>query len=285
LYKIKSAGKDNGTTLLLGKKGVPLMKKISAFICMFFILCCFVPSIAKAEGVGKTKIPAHVWDISKENTYPNPTQDLPRLQPSELASQLLQSTTIRIENADLIRLFNESSISNAPLAIGYKATIFLGHWPLNYESTETAINWEYKKVNTNYYDNTNNTPPSQVRYAQQTHVVVKGGLTAPIKFEEEVKKMMLRSTMEKTGLPLSFQTAVGVGTKKERDYRVSARQAGNLYAYAPAVNEKGKVTFGEVFLVLKGNKKSLQVRNVTSQGIGAWIPIQDHVSVRLQPAS
>jgi YfkD-like protein len=261
------------------------MKKVSAFICMCFMICSFVPSIASAEGVAKTKVPTNVLDISKENTYPNPTQDLPRLQPSVLAQELLKSTNIRIENADLIRLFNESSISNAPLAIGYKATIFLGHWPLNYESTETTINWEYKKVNANYADNTDSSRTSKVRYSQQTHVVIKGGLTAPIKFEEEVKKMMLRSTMEKTGLPLSFQTAIGVGTKKEHDYAVPGGKMGNLHAYAPAINEKGKVTFGEVFLVLKGNKKSLQVHNVTSQGIGAWIPIQDHVSAKFQAVS
>lgn len=30
--------------------------------------------------------------------------------------------------------------------------------------------------------------------------------------------------------------------------------------------------------MLKGSKKTLVVKNITSQGIGAWIPIQDHVS-------
>ncbi|WP_188389500.1 YfkD famly protein [Priestia taiwanensis] len=263
------------------------MKKVYALICTCFIISCFVPSIAHAtaQSVTSVKIPAHVLDISKENTYPNPTQDLPRLQPSKLAQELLQSTNIRMENADLIRLFNESSISKAPLAIGYKATIYLGHWPLNYESTETTVNWEYKKVNVNYADNTDSSRASKVRYSQQTHAVIKGGLTAPIKFEEEIRKMMLRHAMEKTGLPLSFHTAIGVGTKKEHDYTVPGGKTGNLHAYAPAVNEKGKVTFGEVYLVLKGNKKSLQIRNVTSQGIGAWIPVQDHISGRFQAVS
>ena len=38
---------------------------------------------------------------------------------------------------------------------------------------------------------------------------------------------------------------------------ISPSQLGYLYAYTPAVNEKGKVTFGEVYLVLKGNQKGL----------------------------
>ena len=40
-------------------------------------------------------------------------------------------------------------------------------------------------------------------------------------------------------------------------YNISPSQLGYLYAYTPAVNEKGKVTFGEVYLVLKGNQKDL----------------------------
>ncbi|MBD4935389.1 hypothetical protein GUF79_04570, partial [Xanthomonas citri pv. citri] len=49
--------------------------------------------------------------------------------------------------------------------------------------------------------------------------------------------------------------------------------------------EKGKVTYGEVYLVLKGNKRKLVVKNVTSQGIGAWIPVQDHVTFGFQLSS
>ncbi|KPD00269.1 hypothetical protein LR69_01559 [Geobacillus sp. BCO2] len=50
-----------------------------------------------------------------------------------------------------------------------------------------------------------------------------------------------------------------------------------MYAYAPAVNEKGKVTYGEVYVVLKGNKKKIVVKNVTTRGVGAWIPVQDRL--------
>ncbi|MDI5789490.1 YfkD family protein [Bacillus licheniformis] len=42
-------------------------------------------------------------------------------------------------------MLNESSISGTPLAIGYRATIYLGRWALGYTSNETVANWEYRK--------------------------------------------------------------------------------------------------------------------------------------------
>ncbi|MCW1941316.1 hypothetical protein OMD49_25810 [Bacillus anthracis] len=72
--------------------------------------------------------------------------------------------------------------------------------------------------------------------------------------------MMLLKALEKVQLPLSFKTTIGYGTGHERVYNISPSQLGYLYAYTPAVNEKGKVTFGEVYLVLKGNQKRLVVK-------------------------
>ncbi|MFD1738003.1 YfkD family protein [Bacillus salitolerans] len=232
----------------------------------------------KVKAESSVKIPNSVLNISKDNTYPNPTQDLPYLQPSSLAQQLLDTSDVKIENPDLIRMLNETTISDAPLAFGYRATIYMGQWPLNYESNETSVNWEYQKINTNYSDNRGGKSPQQIYYKQEAEKHVKGGLTAKISNSEDVKKMMMLKSMQKTNLPLSFHTVIGYGTKKDQVYNVAPKKMGYLYAYAPAVNEKGKVTFGEVYLVLKGNKKSIVVKNVTSQGIGAWIPIQDHVS-------
>jgi len=225
-------------------------------------------------------MPSSVLNISKDNTYPNEAQDLPRLQPSELAKELLKTSTIRIENPDLIRMFNETSISNAPLAVGYRAKIYLGQWPLNYESTDTTINWEYKQVNRNVYDNRGVERLYPLRYKQESQKTIEGGLTAYIKDTDDVKKMILLKAMEKVQLPLSFKTTIGYGTGNGRVYNISPKQLGYLYAYTPAVNEKGKVTFGEVYLVLKGNQKRLVIKNITSQGIGASIPIQDYVSFK-----
>ncbi|WP_078549896.1 YfkD famly protein [Litchfieldia alkalitelluris] len=232
----------------------------------------------ETEAAEKFEIPNSVMNITKENTYPNPTQDLPYLQPSDLAEELINTAEVKIENPDLIKILNESSISTTPLAIGYRATIYLGQWALNYESSETSINWEYQKVNTNYYDNRGGKAPYQIHYQQEAQKQVKGGLTAKIDSDDEVKKMMLITAANKTKLPLSFTTIIGAGTKKDQIYNIPSKRLGYLYGYAPAVNEKGKVTYGEVYLVLKGSKKSIVVKNVTHQGIGAWIPVQDHIS-------
>ncbi|MED4533226.1 YfkD family protein [Metabacillus fastidiosus] len=250
------------------------MKKV--LISLVLLLLVGYSSAVSVEA----KIPGGVKDISKENTYPNPTQDLPYLQPSELAQQLVESANVPIENPDLIRLLNESSVSGSPVAVGYRATVFLGHWALNYESGRTAANWEYEKVNTNVTDNRGGERQVQSFYRQEAQKRVTGGLTAKIPEAEHVKKMMLLKAMKKTNLPLSFDTIVGAGTKQDHVYNIPPKKMGYLYAYAPAINEKGKVTYGEVYLVLRGNKQQIIVKNVTSQGIGAWIPIQDHVSFR-----
>ncbi|PDY48682.1 YfkD famly protein [Bacillus pseudomycoides] len=238
------------------------------------------PYSSSAKTTINVKMPSSVLNISKDNTYPNEAQDLPRLQPSELAKELLKTSTIRIENPDLIRMFNETSISNAPLAVGYRAKIYLGQWPLNYESTDTTINWEYKQVNRNVYDNRGVERLYPLRYKQESQKTIEGGLTAYIKDTDDVKKMILLKAMEKVQLPLSFKTTIGYGTGNGRVYNISPKQLGYLYAYTPAVNEKGKVTFGEVYLVLKGNQKRLVIKNITSQGIGASIPIQDYISFK-----
>lgn len=246
--------------------------KRKLLISLVLLLLTSYSSVVSAE----VKIPNGVKDISKENTYPNPTQDLPYLQPSELAQQLVDSSNVPIANPDLIRLLNESSIPDSPLAIGYRATIFLGQWALNYESSETAPNWEYQKINTNVTDNRGGETQVRMFYRQDAQKRVVGGLTAKIPEAEHVKKMMLLKAMKKTNLPLAFETIIGGGTKQDHVYNVPPKKMGYLYTFAPAVSEKGKVTYGEVYLVLKGNKKQIIVKNVTSQGIGAWIPIQDH---------
>jgi YfkD-like protein len=252
-----------------------MMKKWS--ICLFISAFMMYATAFTADAASKQAQPSSVVDITKENTYPNPTQDLPYLEPSKFTKQLLDSANVKIENPELIRLLNESSVSSTPFAIGYRATIYLGQWPLNYQSLETSTNWEYQKVNTNFLDNRGGNAPQKLYYRQETQKHVRGGLTAPIPNEEAVQKMMLNAATKKTNLPLAFSTVVGIGTKKDHPYQVPAKKLGYLYAYAPAVNEKGKVTYGEVYVVLKGNKKKIVVKNVTTRGIGAWIPVQDRL--------
>lgn len=258
------------------------MKKLFIFLIVLLITLN-VTSYSFAEKKDEKKaeqIPNYVVNISKENTYPNPTQDLPYLQPSEMAKDLLDSSNEKIENPELIRILNESSIKGTRLGFGINASIYLGQWPLAYESAETNVNWEYHKVNTNYLDNRGNREGRNIKYNQEQQKKVTGGLTAKIANPDQVQKMMMIKAAENTGLPLAFDTVIGHGTKKDQIYNVSPKQVGYLYTYVPAANEKGKVTYGEVYVVVKHGKKRVEVKNVTQQGIGAWIPVQDHVALK-----
>ena len=263
-----------------------MMKTLLKLLLLFLIVgWAFQVNAETTKESKRVKIPTHVLDIAKENTHPNSTQDLPRLQPSELATTLLETANVRIDNPELIRLLNESAISSPKLALLFRASIYLGDWPLSYESLETNMNWEYKLINTNFSDNRGGTQVKKMTYTQEQQKRVAGGLSANIAKADEVKKMMMVKASEKTGLPLSFETVTGQGTKKGHEYHLSLNNVGYLYAYVPAVNEKGKVTYGEVYLTIKGGKKRLEVKNVVQQGIGAWIPIQDHLSFKFYMAN
>ncbi|NEU31861.1 hypothetical protein GN156_13900 [bacterium LRH843] len=257
------------------------MKRIIVMVVMLLLITTATYASGE-EGKEKEKIafqiPPSVLNIAKENTYTNAMQDLPYLRPSALAQELLDSTEIRIENPDLIRILNESTIPDSKLAIGFRASIYLGEWPMSYDSEGTEVNWEFQKVNTNYFDNRGGRTPQKVSYQQEQQKKVHGGLTAKIPNSETVKKMMMIKAAEYTNLPLSFETVIGQGTRKNNTYNVAPKQVGYLHSYVPAVNEKGKVTYGEVYLVFKGGKKKLEVKNVTQQGVGAWIPVQDHLT-------
>ena len=146
------------------------MKRAFILCILFTLLLLPMTGLANEEKKvekGKFEIPDYVLNISKDNTYPNPTQDLPKLQPSELTQKLLDSTEVKIENPELIRLLNESSAGNAKLGLLFKANIYLGDWPLSYESSESNINWEYNKVNTNYLDNRGGNAAKKITYQQE----------------------------------------------------------------------------------------------------------------------
>jgi hypothetical protein len=258
-----------------------LMRKLFSVCTLLAVLLVPVQVMAeekKQEKETGIKIPGSAVNISKENTYPNATQDLPYLQPSQLTEKLFSTSDVKIENPSLIKIMNESQISPTKLALGYRAKIYLGQWPLNYESKETSVNWEYKQVNINSIDNRGGNNIQQIRYLQEEERNVAGGLTAKIPKSNDVKKMMMIEAGENTKLPLAFRTVIGKGTKKQNVYNVPQKKVGNLYSYIPAVNEKGRVTYGEVYIVLKGSKMSIEVKNVTHQGIGAWIPVQDYLT-------
>ncbi|MGM8213649.1 YfkD family protein [Virgibacillus sp. W0430] len=236
----------------------------------------------KKQSTSDYDIPSHVLPISKENTFPNSTEDQEIVEPSTLTKSLMDDIDIPIKNQNLIKMLNETTLKPSPLAIGYRGMIYLGRWPINYKSMETNINWEFQHINKNEANNTSGNQAKEIYYNQQSKKEIKGALTNKIMNPHDIKKMMLLTAKEKTNLPLSFHTTIGENTKKENTYNIPPEKYGTLQAYAPAVNEKGQVTFGEVYIELKGSNKSIVIKNVTKQGIGAWIPIQDHISFSFQ---
>lgn len=258
-------------------------------LIMFFFVIGTAPSILaekheSKEKAGKVKLPPYVVNIGKENTIPHSEVDLSFLQPSDFTKELLETSKVKIENPNLIKILNESAINKSPFSIGVRATIFLGAWPLNYESQETNPNWQYQKINTNYFDNRGGNGNHRIHYMQETQKMVRGGLTTKVQQTDDVQKMMLLSAMHRTKLPLAFDTVIGAGTKHHQVYNVPPRRLGYLHAFVPAVHEKGQITYGEVYLVIKGTKRKIVVKNVTSQPIGAWIPVHSHLTLSFQGA-
>ncbi|MCT2534421.1 YfkD family protein [Aquibacillus koreensis] len=251
---------------------------IALMLCIVTPLSIYAKEEVPSKSTDNDEIPSHVLNISKENTYPNSTKDETILEPSDLVEELIEEAEVDIENPELIKMLNESSLKPSPIAIGYRGMIYMGHWPLSYESKETNINWEYQKINANELNNIGGNNQKTMSYNQLEEKHIKGGLTAKINRPDQIKKLMILNAKQNTELPLSFHTVVGKGTKMDNTYAIPVKKMGYLNAFAPAVSEKGTVTFGEVYIKLKGSKKEIVVKNVTKQGIGAWIPIQDHVS-------
>lgn len=258
------------------------MKWIRLLLCILIAIIYtgnpLLASAVKKERAFSEKMPGSVKNIARENTFLNEEEELSQLQPSELTKELLSTSPTKITNPLLVRMLNESSIKKSPFAFGSRMSVYLGEWPLAYHSKETNANWQYQKINTNFYDNRGGKTNYQIHYVQEAHKVIKGGLSAKLPKTEEVQQMILKEAIDKTGWPLAYTTAVGAGTKQNEVYNVPPKTAGYLYGFAPAVNERGIITYGEVYLVVSGWKRAIVVKNVSSKPISAWIPVKNHVS-------
>ncbi|MCP3030192.1 YfkD family protein [Halobacillus sp. A1] len=260
------------------------------FKCLGFLVCLGMllyihplnGAAEEKEIKSQSEIPSHVLNISKDNTYPNSTEDQEILEAEELTNELINDTDVRISNPELIEMLNQTSIKPSPFAVGYRGEIFLGRWPLSYESKETNINWEYQQINLNELNNQGGQKTEEISYDQKEEKHIKGGLTSKASHGDQMMKLILLEARAKSKLPLSLQSSFGRGTKQTNTYAVPVNKVGQLKAYAPAVNEKGEVAFGDVYIQLKGSNMNIDIKNVTRQGVGAWIPIQDHVSFSYQ---
>lgn len=267
-------------------RGVRRMNvKLVLKVLMSTLIVCIAVSLNGNIVIAKEKqqtLPENIIPITKENTHPTVAEDYEVVEPSKLTKELMETVKIPIKNPDLIKLLNETSVKPSLIGIGYRGMIYLGRWPLQYESEEIVVNWDFQQVNTNEINNTVGNETQELHYIQQTEKTVQGALSTKIDNPEVIKKMILQNTKETTNLPISFTTTVGKNTKLENFYHVPGEKQGTLRAYIPAIHDKGQVTFGEVYLQLKGTSKTIVVKNVTKQGVGAWMPIQDYIALSFQ---
>src|SRR5690625_2768171 len=128
-------------------------KYIIGLMTLVFICMIPVASLGKEKEPLKEQyaIPDHVLNISKENTFPNATEDQEVVEPSKLTKSLVKGSDTPIDNPKLIKMLNETSIKPSPIGIGYRGMVYLGRWPLNYESEAMKINWNNHLENKNKY--------------------------------------------------------------------------------------------------------------------------------------
>src|SRR5699024_82804 len=195
----------------------------------------------KKQKENEYSVPKNVLSISKTNTFPNITEDVEIIEPSKETKSMVEETKPAIQNPDLISLLNETTIKPSPISFGYRASIYLGRWPLHYQSEETSVIWDYQSINKNELANADADDVQELKYNQKEEQKIKGALTNKISDSSMVKQMMLETSKKETKLPLSFSTVIGKNTKLENIYHVPKDKTGTLHAYAPAVNEKGKV--------------------------------------------
>src|SRR5699024_9963448 len=121
----------------------------------------------------KLTLPKNILNIQKENTFNNVGEDTESLEPSKATKSLIKDSNVKLNNPDVIKMLNESSIQPSPISIGYRATIYLGRWPLNYESDKTSITWDYEDINKNKLNNDKGEETQQLNYQQKEEKKVK----------------------------------------------------------------------------------------------------------------
>lgn len=233
-----------------------------------------VPFITMA----KTELPSHVVNIEKQNNFTNVDEGESKVEPNKEVKNLLEDTEEQIENPVLIKLLNETSIKPTPFSFGYRGSVFLGRWPLSYKSKEKEISWQFQKINQNELNNVSGDKTGTLFYNQLEEKKVTGGLATKVDNPDQIKQLMLAKAREKGELPMAFSYTLGKDTKLSNTYDVPVKKNGILSAYASAVNEKGEVRYGDVYVELKGTKKNLEIKNVTTDKVAAWIVIPDHLS-------
>ncbi|MDX8046900.1 YfkD family protein [Gracilibacillus sp. S3-1-1] len=247
---------------------------LAAILCLMMLT---IPLIVQS----KEEQPELI-SIEKENTYNQMTEEDTTVDPSPLVDELLENINMEIDNPLLIQSLNESTINPSPIAFGYRANVYLGHWPLSYQSESSDIHWDFQNVNKNEVNNIAGEKNEELYYYQIEEKHVEGALTAQVTKTDQIKQMILQKARAQHDVPLTFKTVIGKETKLSKTYTVPPSKSGVLKANIPMVKDTGQVTFGEVYLELKGTKKGLVIKNVTKQEVGAYIPIANHLTFEFE---
>lgn len=253
------------------------------FLSLLFTFVFFIPLDVYGEqivpfGSSTHELPSHVHSIGDINTYLNQAPSLPDLEQSELVEELIEETSVDIENRSLIEMLSKTTIKRSRFAFGYSSRVYLGQWPLSYRSDETKINWQYQKINTNQLDNKNGFGAKHMSYDQREEMHVRGGIQNQVTASDQAKEMILLAVKDQVDFPVAYQSVYGKNTQTTTAHKVEKGEVGKLESYAAAVNEKGTLTYGDVYLELSGRDYDLVINNVTEQTVTSWIPIQDHVT-------
>src|SRR5699024_9016932 len=144
------------------------------FILFAVMFANSLPTFAEEKEEETFDIPDHVLKIAKENTYPNSSEDQEVVEPSKLTKQLIDDVDTSIENPELIKMLNETSLSPSPIGIGYRGMVYLGRWALNYQSSDTTVNWEYQQINSNELNNVDGDEEQIFHYNQQDEKKIEG---------------------------------------------------------------------------------------------------------------
>ncbi|SEO65272.1 YfkD-like protein [Amphibacillus marinus] len=238
---------------------------------LFFGFPIQVVAVSEELLIDPDQLPAHVQSIEQENTRVQEHAQAVFGEAKSLTKTMLEKQAQQISNPFFIEQLNETQVNNSKFAFGYKSEVYLGRWPLHYESKETGINWSYQKVNENYVS------PERIKYFQTDEVKVNGGIQSKIPGSEQIQQMVLQNVMERLSIPVSFEASFGADTEKVLALNNNAGRE-TLEAYAGAVKEVGQVTYGEVFLTMNGRKQDLTIKNVVDEEITVWLPIPNRLA-------
>ncbi|WP_017473747.1 YfkD family protein [Amphibacillus jilinensis] len=243
---------------------------------ILFFLCTFTPVTAATDFIStfSQNLPSHVQSVEEENTVEQKQETIKDIDVEGFVEKLLKKSEVEITNPHFIEQLNATDVNNSKFAFGYSSEVYLGRWPLHYQSKETSVNWAYQKINENFVSGT------PLTYLQNEEAQISGGIQNKVANSDQVQSMVLTSVSERVEWPIAYKAVFGATTEKQIPL---ANEAGaeRLEAYAAAVKESGIITYGEVYLSMTGRNQTLKIKNVVEEEVMTWLPIQHYLAFHL----